>query len=83
MALTVYYPPIPCGRFPMQCSDGNSGVRHDAHDWNLPNATHNGWHCYGSSVTESGQGVGWAGGTEEPGDAMDLCQNHPDVRTGV
>lgn len=76
--ITIYYPALPCGRVPAQCADGNRGVRHDAHDWSPEGAVEREvLHCYGSSVTAGGKGVGWAGGTEEPGDAMDVCQNHP------
>ncbi|MFB8310387.1 hypothetical protein ACFC5T_17695 [Streptomyces sp. NPDC055961] len=76
MTLTIYAPALPCGRFPAQCTN-DGATEHAAHDWNLPSATHAGWHCYGYSTTPSGTRVGWAGGTEEPGDAMDLCQNNP------
>jgi hypothetical protein len=76
--VTVYYPALPCTRMPIQCTDANNGIHHDAHDWSPENANHTeAWHCYGSSVTPDGKGVGWAGGTEEPGDAMDHCQNNP------
>ncbi|MFF2228631.1 hypothetical protein ACFVV7_35525 [Streptomyces globisporus] len=76
MSLTVYVPHLPCGRVPSQCAK-DSTSDHVAHDWTPPHATHDGLHCYGSSTTAQGRRVGWAGGTETPGDAMDLCQNNP------
>jgi len=69
----IYVPVLPCGRVPAYCA---STAEHLAHDWNIPAADHQGWHCYGSSTTASGRGVGWPGGTEEPTDAMDACQNN-------
>lgn len=76
--VTVYVPALPCGRLPAYCADAGNRIRHDAHDWRPGNTEGpSTFHCYGSSVTASGKGVGWAGGTETPGDAMDACENRP------
>jgi hypothetical protein len=70
--ITVHIPFLPCGRVPSQCPNNEP---HAAHDFKPDWVQHEGWHCYGSSITPTGKHVGWAGGTDTPGDAMDACQN--------
>jgi hypothetical protein len=72
--MEIYIPRLPCKRVPAQCSNTEP---HDAHDYKPPHVRHDGWHCYGESITPSGERVGWAGGTEEPTDLIDRCQNYP------